>query len=273
MKIKQLALCLVTIAVAMLTNSCGGSKYADTKQIKSYVLMTSVEVDLSRSYTDDFFTDIYLGKIKLKKLPDVTETFLDEEGHPDVNPVLEYARVFIKNNTVSGWGTAADWEPNMYNELCTEYMNSPYTCCDQLYDVYINDLENAKNMLSSLDEEFSRSGYCDISMHNTLMINIYRLEHPVEHRIAVEEIFEKYVDYIGKKADKTVKVKDTEVDKSSTTKNCNGYFVTYKIGDDFYVLVNLTEEKETGKFEIKTLYRGSSMIELDRALENNKFEY
>lgn len=273
MKIKQLALCLAVVAAAILANSCGGSKYADTKQIKSYVLMTSVEVDLSRSYTDDFFTDIYLGKIKLKKLPDVTETFLEEEGHPDVNPVLEYARLFIKINTSSNYGAKADWEPNMYDELCAKYSKEPYIYYGGYHYLYkyLQDLGKAKETLSSLDEEQLESGYCDRNLHNTLMINIYKMEHPMEHKIAIEEIFKKYIDYIGKKADKTVKVKDCEVDKSSTTKNCNGYFVTYKIGDDFYVLVNLTEEKETDKFEIKTLYRGSSMIELDRTLEDNKF--
>lgn len=274
MKSTKLILCLAAIIAALFATSCGGSKYADTKQVKSFVLMNSVDRDLCNSYTDEFFTDIDLRKIKLKKLPDDTEIFLSGKGRFDGNPVLEYAHVFIKNSTTSGISSKSSWKLNMYNELYDSYLKDNYLLYDWLQDLSVYSLEDAKKELASVDEKIlGQDGFSEyICVHrNALVVNIYRKEHSSEHKIAIEEILKKYVDYIGKKADKMVKMQDCEVDKASTTRNWNSYFVTYEIGDGFYVLVRLTEEKKTDKFEIETLYRGKSMIDLNKIRENSKF--
>ena len=67
-----------------------------------------------------------------------------------------------------------------------------------------------------------------------------------------------------------MRIIDSESDKNSTTKNCNGYIVTYSINKDYYVLTRIIEEAKSDKFEIQTLYRGASMIDMDRALEDYK---
>ena len=63
-----------------------------------------------------------------------------------------------------------------------------------------------------------------------------------------------------------VTVKDWEYDDDSTTKSCTGYYITYEIGDGFYVLTSLIEEDNSTKFEIEILYSGDSMIDLEQTL-------
>ena len=96
------------------------------------------------------------------------------------------------------------------------------------------------------------------------------MENPAEHKAAMEEIITKYVNYIANRAEKLVKMMDWESDYGSTTKNCKGYFVTYSINKNYYVLTQIVEESKSDEFELKTLYRGTSIIDLDRKLEGYK---
>ena len=79
-------------------------------------------------------------------------------------------------------------------------------------------------------------------------------------------VVNEWVDYIYEQADEHVIVKDWEYDEDSTTKSCTGYYITYEIGDGFYVLTSLIEEDNSTKFEIEILYSGDSMIDLEQTL-------
>ena len=269
MKTKSLIAAIAIIASASMFTSCGGSKVADTKQVKSYVLMSSMDVDSAQRGIDEYINSIDLGKVKIKKLPDWTEEFFDEEGAPECNPVLEYARVFLRNSIVGSL-----WELDECSELLSNLEKYP----NQSYDAWTyncpRNLNEAKQELEKdikwiVEDRVSPSEkFCNEL--NTLLINIYRMENPAAHQAAMEEIITKYVKFVDNRANKLVRIIDSESDKNSTTKNCNGYIVTYSINKDYYVLTRIIEEAKSDKFEIQTLYRGASMIDMDRALEDYK---
>lgn len=77
-----------------------------------------------------------------------------------------------------------------------------------------------------------------------------------------------YVKFIQKKSNKVVKVYDSYYSKDYSTKSANSYYIVYTIDKDFYVLVRLTEEKKSSRFEMETLARGNQLIEIERTLKS-----
>lgn len=274
MKANNLIATLAVIASISVFTSCGGSKTADTSQVKAYVLMSSMDKNSVEKGIDDYINTIERGKIKIKKLPDYTQEFFDEEGMPECNPVLEYARVFLRNSIAGSLYNKISWELDECSALLSDFGNYPNQSYDSWEYNCPRDLKEAKQELEKeikwiVEGEVSPSkSYC--KKLNTLLINIYRMENPAEHKAAMEEIITKYVNYIANRAEKLVKIMDWESDYGSTTKNCKGYFVTYSINKNYYVLTQIVEESKSDEFELKTLYRGTSIIDLDRKLEGYK---
>ena len=143
MKAKSFIAALAIIASASMLTSCGGSKAADTEQVKSYIMMSSMDEDSAKREIDDYINSIDAGKVKIKKLPDYTEEFFDEEGAPECNPVLEYAKVFLRNNI-------AGWELDECSRLLSDFEKYP----NQSYDVWNFicpwDLNEAKSKLEKV---------------------------------------------------------------------------------------------------------------------------
>ena len=51
-----------------------------------------------------------------------------------------------------------------------------------------------------------------------------------------------------------------------------GYIVTYEIGTGYYALVSLVEFDETSRYDIKLIYKGRSLTDLNRYVYNPLFD-
>lgn len=96
----------------------------------------------------------------------------------------------------------------------------------------------------------------------------YFRTHKAESEQLLREVAAKWVDYIYDYADEEVKVLDWEYCLSTTTDSFSGYYVTYEIGEGYYVLVRLTEADNGDEFEVKRIYRGDSLLKLERAYKD-----
>lgn len=104
------------------------------------------------------------------------------------------------------------------------------------------------------------------SIYNHMECDKYIQSNPEESATLRLATGNGYINYFINKANDYVTVKDWEYDDDSTTKSCTGYYITYEIGDGFYVLTSLIEEDNSTKFEIEILYSGDSMIDLEQTL-------
>ncbi|MBO5771910.1 MAG: hypothetical protein J6R09_04670, partial [Alistipes sp.] len=52
---------------------------------------------------------------------------------------------------------------------------------------------------------------------------------------------------------------------SQTTDTISAYYVTYEVGTGYYVLIRLIEVDGGDEFEVKRIYRGDSLIDLEQA--------
>ncbi len=95
----------------------------------------------------------------------------------------------------------------------------------------------------------------------------YAEEHQEDDSVVGLSVIHAWVKFIQKKSDKVVKIYDQYYSKNDSTKSAEAYYVIYTIDKNYYVLVRLTEEKKTSRFEIETLARGESLIEIERKLE------
>ena len=96
----------------------------------------------------------------------------------------------------------------------------------------------------------------------------YFRTHKAESEQLLREVAAKWVDYVYDYADEEVKVLDWEYCLSTTTDSFSGYYVTYEIGEGYYVLVRLTEADNGDEFEVKRIYRGDSLLKLERAYKD-----
>ena len=60
-----------------------------------------------------------------------------------------------------------------------------------------------------------------------------------------------------------VKVLDWDYNSDMVGDSYTGYIVTYEIGTGYYALVSLVEFDETSRYEIKLVYRGRSLSDLN----------
>ena len=77
-----------------------------------------------------------------------------------------------------------------------------------------------------------------------------------------------YIQYVKSVAEKKVDIYDCQYSESYSTKSVDAYYVIYTIGKDFYVLVRLSEEKKSQRFEIEQIMRGDQLIEIERKLKS-----
>lgn len=255
--IKSILTLTVFAAVISFTTSCGGPKYADTDQIKSWIMMESITKDVADGINDGFIT-----KLKQNSVAGInTEATIELLGAQDtyiVNPWVD-----LCENHMLKYFKPSRWEINR-NDLISMY--SPYYC-NRLGDNITRLNEIANDALRHIEKHYETGEYdldAYLEIYNSAILDIYMSEpqNQKEWHVVVNE----WVDYIYEQADEYVTVKDWEYDDDSTTKSCTGYYITYEIGDGFYVLTSLIEEDNSTKFEIEILYSGDSMIDLEQTL-------
>ncbi len=232
MKIHQLA--VVTALLSVLLSSCGGSKLADTEQVKSYVLMTSVSDDTVISYIDEYCGKLDAGKVKNVYVPDVKIPYSTEDDMIDKNPWVEKTRFILIPNWWYGrrayWTLSEEDTESHYGKLWEDNGGScPYWAEDNTWK--------------------------------------YAAEHKDDDSVVGISVIHAWVRFIQKKSDKIVKIYDSYYSKNDSTKSADAYYIIYTIDKNYYVLVRLTEEKKSTRFEIETLARGEQLIEIERKLK------
>lgn len=65
-----------------------------------------------------------------------------------------------------------------------------------------------------------------------------------------------------------VKLLDWDYNSDMIGDSYTGYIVTYEIGTGYYALVSLVEFDETSRYEIKLVYRGRSLSDLNEYIYN-----
>lgn len=222
----------ITMALSIvLLSSCGGSDLANTEQIKSYVLMTSVSNDVVNSYIEEYCRKLDAGKVKDVYVPDVKIPYDTKDDTIDKNPWVEKTRFILE----------PEWT-GVYWKLSEEDTESHYL-----------ELWKANTRVwSSLNSNTSQ----------------YAEEHQDDDSVVGLSVIHAWVRFIQKKSNKIVKIYDQYYSKNDSTKSAEAYYVIYTIDKDYYVLVRLTEEKKSTRFEIETLARGEQLIEIERKLKH-----
>lgn len=245
MKTKHFTLAIAFASILVILTSCGGhkSKLANKEQIKSYVLMTSIDRDVVETFVNEYAQKLESGKIKDVFVPDAEMDYKVTEETIEVrNPWIEKAKgVIMYGITPKGYA----WGPTTYWDLDESYMESRYTerwTNNQFYLGF-----NTKN-IREYTKQFSGDASSDDSVCGITVIHAW-------------------IKFIKEKAKKLVKVYDCQYSKGDSTKSANAFYAIYTIDKNYYVLVRLTEEKKTSRFEIETLARGESLIEIERKLE------
>ena len=255
--IKSILTLAIFAAVISFPTSCGGPKYADTDQIKAWIMMESITKDVADGINDGFIT-----KLKQNSVDGInTEATIELLGVQDtyiVNPWVD-----LCENHMLKYFKPSRWEINR-NDLVSMY--SPYYC-NRLGDNITRLNEIANDAMRHIEKHYETGEYdldAYLEIYNSAILDIYMSEpqNQKEWHVVVNE----WVDYIYEQADEHVIVKDWEYDEDSTTKSETGYYITYEIGDGFYVLTSLIEEDNSTKFEIEILYSGDSMIDLEQTL-------
>ena len=103
MKTKQLLLTIAIFAMVILTTSCGGSKLADSEQIKSFILMTSVSRDLIKDYNEEYLQKLEKEEVKDVFVPDEKILYLSGNGNKYKNPWIEKARKVLNDDYYTYW--------------------------------------------------------------------------------------------------------------------------------------------------------------------------
>lgn len=251
MKTKSLIVALSIMASASIFTSCGGSKVADTKQVKSYVLMTSVSNDIINAYIEDYVQKLEAGKVKDVYVPDVKISYSMGNDMVDKNPWIE------KTKIVLGYGFYDNWK-NIHWMLSDEETESRYL------ESWTRNFNWNTSNIDILNKRIIKE--YDHDALNELLTYRYAVEHHDDDSVVGLTVTHGFVKFIEKKVGKSVKIYDIYYSKDYSTKSVDAYYVIYTIDKDFYVLVRLAEEKKSSRFEIETLARGEQLIEIERTL-------
>ncbi len=247
--IKSILTLVVFTTVISLTTSCGGPKYADTDQIKSWIFYKSVDGEILIDIYNEYIDKLKHNSIKGVTIPEASIELWGDQDTYYINPWIY--------RTTTSLTSIPRWALNQ-NKLLTAYLEE----WDYIYgldrfapqDDYLNMILRGKKSDRTK------------SIYNHMECDKYIQSHPEESAVLRLATGNGYINYFNNKAGEYVTVKDWEYDEDATTKSCTGYYVTYEIGDGFYVLTSLIEEDNSTKFEIEILYSGDSMIDLEQTL-------
>lgn len=255
MKTKNLIATLAVIASISVFTSCGDSRTADTSQVKAYVLMTSISKEIIDSYIDEYAQSLEEGIVKDAYVSDVKISYSVGNDMVDKNPWIEKTKLVLKE---SGWF-------DDQGQFCYWKLNDEDTEAQYMKTWTRNNNWSMKN-IGYLNKRIGELH--DITILNQLITYRYAAEHNDDDSIVAVSVIHGYVKFIQKKSNKVVKVYDSYYSKEYSTKSANSYYIIYTIDNDFYVLVRLTEEKKSSRFEVETLDRGNQLIEIERTLKS-----
>lgn len=272
---------LSIVLAGLVFSSCGGPKYADSAQVKAYIFMESIDDAYKNSIADDFYALLSNGKIKDVCIP--KETMFLESGQDgyEVNPWLEYFKIiFCSRHKQMPWKLDEDEELQL---LCDAWAgNFTYYYLDENYS-YLVAIHSASLYPQYLDDslkehEKKRSNYWDRGLERDVeeenqYINGYKLAKTLRSNMtdftANGLLYSNaYIQYVKSVAEKKVDIYDCQYSEAYSTKSVDAYYVIYTIGKDFYVLVRLSEEKKSQRFEIEQIMRGDQLIEIERKLKS-----
>lgn len=274
-------LALSIVLASLVFSSCGGPKFADSAQIKAYIFMESIDDAYKNSIADDFYTLLSNGKIKDVCVP--KETMFLESGQDgyEVNPWLEYFKIiFCSRHKQMPWKLDEDEELQL---LCDAWNGDyKYYYGDSNYR-YLDAIAWASSFPHSIDNsieehEKKRSNYWDRGWETNVeeenqYINGYKLVKTLRNNMtdfsANGLLYSNaYIQYIKSIAEKKVDIYDCQYSEAYSTKSVDAYYVIYTIDKDFYVLLRLSEEKKSQRFEIEQIMRGEQLIEIERKLKS-----
>lgn len=271
---------LSIVLAGLVFSSCGGPKFADSAQIKSFIFMESIDDDYKNSIADDFYALLSNGKVKDVFIPN--ETMFMESGQDgyEVNPWLEYFKIiFCSRHKQMPWKLDEDEELQLLCEAWAGnfsyyFSDENYRCLDainsaSLYPQYIDE---------SLEKhEKNRSNFWDRGWERNVeeekqYINGYKLVKTLRNNMTDFQAngllyANAYMQYIKSIAEKEVDIYDCQYSEAYSTKSVDAYYVIYTIGKDFYVLVRLSEEKKSQRFKVEQIIRGDQLIEIERELK------
>lgn len=246
--------------------------------------MESIDDDYKNSIADDFYALLSNGKVKDVFIPN--ETMFMESGQDgyEVNPWLEYFKVlFCSRNTPIRWLLDEDEE---WQLLCRDWEDG-YVSLDYTQDYRSfafqstikkgfqdpqNIDDNIEYCIKQLDQYRERGDDTEVERYNQY-INGYKLVKTLRNNMTDFQAngllyANAYIQYIKSIANKEVDIYDCQYSEAYSTKSVDAYYVIYTIGKDFYVLVRLSEEKKSQRFEIEQIMRGDQLIEIERKLKS-----
>lgn len=218
---------LLAAIAALFLVACGGPTHAESEQIKAWVLMRNIDKDYKESLAKRFMNEVMAeGSIEL------------------LNPNHPTAKVVIQDAI------------NPYVSLC-------YEEADEVFKVWADWKLNRNENIEKI-----KDGDCRFIASWTGMDGEcvdYFKNHKAEGEQLLGQLASKWVDYIYAYAAEEVKVKEWNPCLSQTTDTISAYYVTYEVGTGYYVLIRLIEVDGGDEFEVKRIYRGDSLIDLEQA--------
>lgn len=276
---------LSILLAGLVFSSCGGPKFADSAQIKSFIFMESIDDAYKNSIADDFYTLLADGKIEDVFIP--KETMFLESGQDgyEVNPWLEYFKViFCSRHKQMPWKLDEDEELQLLcnawenGDVDIDYSSEDYgsVAFQRTIEFGFQDPQNIDANIEYCIKQFEnyreRGDETEVERYNQY-INGYKLvkflrSNMTDFKANGLLYSNAYIQYIKSVAEKEVDIYDCQYSEAYSTKSVDAYYVIYTIGKDFYVLVRLSEEKKSQRFEVEQIMRGNQLIEIERKLKN-----
>lgn len=253
---------LSIVLAGLVFSSCGGPKFADSAQIKSFIFMESIDLDYKFKIANDFYGLLSNGKIKDIFIPD-DKVYLEigQDGY-EANPWPEYFKyVFCRGKYWPiKWVLDEDAEWNYLCDEWREYINPKDIDKSLKYD------EDKLSYYMEMEDEENIDWY----IHDINKWNVAKavMQNSTDFAATGMQITNAYIQYIKSIANKEVDIYDCQYSEAYSTKSVDAYYVIYTIGQDFYVLVRLSEEKKSQRFEVEQIMRGDQLIEIERKLKS-----
>ncbi len=251
---------LLVLLLSLFLCSCGMEPNADTPQLKAWVMMNNIDNDVMYDLNNSFIRQILAEETISQLRSDYCPVKLyGEEGTYMANPW----RVLLEWEA-SNYGNLYEWDLNRTKIF--SFDNATLFSWTMVSSYYRPEtMEDAYRLVERIDY------YSSNQDKNNVILYAYTFVNQEEGKAVYEAVGRAYVDYIYADAEEYVSMKDWEFCDYATTQSCTGYYVTYEIDGYFYVLLRYVEEDEGTGFQIKQLYAGDSIVELEQEMQSDMY--
>jgi hypothetical protein len=251
---------LLVLLLSLFLCSCGMEPNADTPQLKAWVMMNNIDSDVMDDLKNSFIRQILAEETIFQLRSDYCPVKLyGEEGTYMANPW----RVLLEREASLHYCNLYEWDLDRTKIFS---FNAPWFSWTTILSTYRpKTMEDAYRLVEVELGQSSNQG------KNKEILYAYTFVNEEECKAVYEAVGRAYVDYIYADAEEYVSVKDWEFCDYATTQSCTGYYVTYEIDGYFYVLVRYVEEDEDTGFQIKQLYAGDSIVELEQEMQSDMY--